>query len=65
MIRVTLMSVNDKFEITDDTRMKATIPTIKKILKDGGKRYPNESSWQAKRRAGRKIFIKTSGKTFK
>src|SRR6266487_4709378 len=24
------------FEIADDTRMKATIPTIKKILEDGG-----------------------------
>ncbi|MBX3239494.1 MAG: phosphoglycerate kinase [Chitinophagaceae bacterium] len=29
--------LNDKFEITDDTRMRATIPTIKKILADGGK----------------------------
>ena len=29
--------LNDKFEITDDTRMKAAIPTIKKILSDGGK----------------------------
>jgi phosphoglycerate kinase len=28
--------LNDKFEITDDTRIKAAIPTIKKILKDGG-----------------------------
>ncbi|MBI5856065.1 MAG: phosphoglycerate kinase [Sphingobacteriales bacterium] len=28
---------NDKFEITDDTRMKAAVPTIKKILNDGGK----------------------------
>ena len=28
--------LNDKFEITDDTRMTATIPTIKKILNDGG-----------------------------
>jgi phosphoglycerate kinase len=28
--------LNDKFEITDDTRMKAAIPTIKKILGDGG-----------------------------
>ena len=25
------------FNITDDTRMRATIPTIKKILADGGK----------------------------
>ena len=29
--------LNDKFEITDDTRMKAAIPTIKKITGDGGK----------------------------
>ena len=28
--------VNDKFEITDDTRMSASLPTIKKILDDGG-----------------------------
>ena len=28
--------LNDKFEITDDTRMRAAIPTIKKILADGG-----------------------------
>jgi phosphoglycerate kinase len=28
--------LNDKFEITDDTRMRAVIPTIKKILSDKG-----------------------------
>ena len=28
--------LNERFEITDDTRIKATIPTIKKILSDGG-----------------------------
>ncbi len=28
--------LNDQFEITDDTRMTATLPTIKKILADGG-----------------------------
>ncbi len=28
--------LNDKHEITDDTRIKATIPTITKILNDGG-----------------------------
>src|SRR6188508_1831400 len=28
--------LNDKFEITDDTRIKASLPTIKKILGDGG-----------------------------
>ena len=28
--------LNDKFEITDDTRLKAAVPTIEKILKDDG-----------------------------
>jgi phosphoglycerate kinase len=37
LIRVDFnVPLNDKYGITDDTRMRATIPTIKKILKDGG-----------------------------
>lgn len=28
--------LNEKYEITDDTRLKAVIPTVNKILKDGG-----------------------------
>jgi phosphoglycerate kinase len=28
--------LNDNFEVTDSTRIKAAIPTLKKILKDGG-----------------------------
>ncbi|UII27000.1 phosphoglycerate kinase [Fulvivirga maritima] len=28
--------LNEKYEITDDTRIKAAVPTIKKILDDGG-----------------------------
>ena len=27
--------LNENFEVTDDTRMKAAVPTIKKILNDG------------------------------
>ena len=37
LIRVDFnVPLNDAFEITDDNRMRATIPTITKILKDGG-----------------------------
>ena len=37
LIRVDFnVPLNDKFGITDDNRMRATIPTIKKILSDGG-----------------------------
>jgi len=38
LIRVDLnVPLNKDFQVTDDTRIKATIPTLKKILGDGGK----------------------------
>jgi phosphoglycerate kinase len=37
LIRVDFnVPLNDKYEITDDNRMQASVPTIKKILADGG-----------------------------
>jgi len=37
LIRVDFnVPLNDKLEITDDNRMRASLPTIQKILKDGG-----------------------------
>ena len=51
--------LNDRLEITDDTRIKATIPTIKKILTDGGSCILIVAPWQTQRWSRRKIFSQT------
>ena len=45
--------LNDKFEITDDNRIRGALPTIKKILKDGGKRDTHVASGTSERRTHR------------
>ena len=41
-------------EITDETRIVAALPTIKKLIADGGKSNPLLSSWQSKERTERR-----------
>src|ERR1044071_10194685 len=37
LIRVDFnVPLDEKYKITDDTRMKAAVPTIQKVIKDGG-----------------------------
>ena len=54
LIRVDFnVPLNDKLEITDDSRMTAAVPTIKKVLADGGKVIFDEPPWSSKRWSGR------------
>ena len=66
LIRVDFnVPLDDKFQITDDTRMTAAIPTIKKILNDGGTVILMSHFGRPKDGPDRKIFIEAFGKTFK
>lgn len=63
---VPLKEENGKFKITDDTRLKAALPTLKKILKDGGKivlmshlgRPKNEGETQEEGKGENKFSLK-------
>lgn len=60
LIRVDFnVPLNEKYEITDDNRMRAAVPTIKKILNDGGSVILMSHLGRPKRWPHRKIFIKT------
>ena len=67
LIRVDFNVPLDKktFEIKDDTRMTAAIPTIKKILNDGGSVILMSHLGRPKEGPEDKSFFKTSNKTFK
>ena len=48
--------LDDNFSITDDSRIVRALPTIKKIISDGGKAYCNFTPWQAQRSGSRLFF---------
>ena len=66
LIRVDFnVPLNEKFEITDDTRMTAAVPTIKKILKDGGSAILMSHFGRPKDGPSDKYSLKAPGESFK
>ena len=60
LIRVDFnVPLNENFEITDDTRMRAALPTIKKVMERRWFSHYYVALWTAKKRPGRKIFDET------
>ena len=55
--------LDDQFNITDDSRMTATIPTIKKILADGGSAILMSHLGRPKDGPADKYSLKTPGKS--
>ena len=43
-------------QITDDTRIRESIPTIQKVLNDGGSVYSNVASWTVPREVLNRII---------
>ena len=61
LIRVDFnVPLNDKFEITDDTRMRAAVPTIKKVLAGGD----SDVAFGTPEGSRCKIFVETYPETF-
>ncbi len=50
--------LNDKFEITDDTRMKAAVPTIKQVIENGGAAVLMSHLGRPKGQASEKFSLK-------
>ncbi len=65
LIRVDFnVPLNENFEITDDTRIRAALPTIKKVMEAGGSPVIMSYFGRPKERTGRQIFHAPSGCTF-
>ena len=53
-----------EYNITDDSRMRAALPTIKKILGDGGSVILMSHLGSSKRRSNREVFFEALGFAF-
>lgn len=56
--------LDENLNITDDTRMRAALPTLKKIIDDGGSVIIGSHLGRPKKRSGRQIFIEACSCTF-
>ena len=50
-----------KIVITDDTRIRASLPTINWLREHGAKAIFDVALWQAERQTGRQVYTATGG----